>query len=249
MRVLGCMLLLFVLFLTPAKAFTTLPIPTQAVSMQGKTIKVTTPYTDKNILNVINVKNENYVVTKKGNVLLVQNVQITTKVNYVYLPPKVVVQPSSVVAQGKTAVLSSGSPTIKAQTWKIKTVDGQVVEKKLVAEQIVRQGTDKVVALGQGAYRGQAQEILMVATAYSAEEPGLGTRTAMGTRVRYGVVAVDPNVIPLGTKLYVEGYGYAVAEDVGSKIKGNRIDVYFNTLSECNRWGKRVVKVYILGKD
>ncbi|HAR40496.1 MAG TPA: peptidoglycan-binding protein [Coprothermobacter sp.] len=224
-------------------------MPTQTVKMQGKTLKLTTPYSDKNILKVISATGSNFEVKKQGNVLLVQSVEVTTNVSYVHIPPKVVVQPSNTVARGRSAVLSSGSPTIKQQTWQIKKVDGKIVERKLIKEQIVQQGRDKVVALGQGTHRGEAQEILMVATAYSAEEPGIGTRTAMGTRVRYGVVAVDPKVIPLGTKLYIEGYGYAVAEDVGGAIKGNRIDVYFNTVKECYQWGRRVVKVYVLGKD
>ena len=249
MKIIACVLLLFSLTLVPAKGFTTLPMPTQTVKMQGKTLKLTTPYSDKNILKVISTTGSNFEVKKQGNVLLVQSVEVTTNVNYVYIPPKVIVQPSNTVARGRSAVLSSGAPTIKQQTWQIKKVDGKVVERKLIKEQIVQQGRDKVVALGQGTYRGEAQEILMVATAYSAEEPGIGTRTAMGTRVRYGVVAVDPKVIPLGTKLYIEGYGYAVAEDVGGKIKGNRIDVYFNTVKECYQWGRRVVKVYVLGKD
>ncbi|WP_018963532.1 G5 and 3D domain-containing protein [Coprothermobacter platensis] len=249
MKLFISIMLLLTLSLSPVAAFTKLPIPTQTVSIQGKTLKVTSPYTDKNILNVINAQGNNYQVKKQGNILLVQNIEVTTKVNYVYIPPKVVVQPSSVVAKGKTAILSQGSPTVKAQTWQIKSIDGKVVNKTLVNEKIVRQGTNKVIALGQSAYRGEAQEILMVATAYSAEEAGVGTRTAIGTRARYGVVAVDPNVIPLGTKLYIEGYGYAIAEDIGGSIKGNRIDVYFNTIDECYRWGRRVVKVYILGKD
>ncbi len=249
MKIVACVVLLFSLALVPAKGFTTLPIPAQTVSMQGKTLKLITPYSDKNILKVINATGGNFEVKKQGDIFLVQSVEVTTNVNYVYIPPKVIVQPSNTVARGRSAVLSTGSPTIKQQVWQIKKVDGQVVERKLIKEQIVQQGRDKVVALGQGAYRGEAQEILMVATAYSAEEPGVGSRTAMGTRARYGVVAVDPKVIPLGTKLYIEGYGYAVAEDVGGSIKGNRLDVYFNTVKECYQWGRRVVKVYVLGKD
>jgi len=81
----------------------------------------------------------------------------------------------------------------------------------------------------------------MVATAYS-----LDGRTATGTRPGPGTVAVDPAVIPLGTRLYVEGYGYGRAEDVGSAIKGNRVDVYFEDPDRARQWGRRKVKVYIL---
>ena len=61
-----------------------------------------------------------------------------------------------------------------------------------------------------------------------------------------GVVAVDPRVIPLRTRLYIENYGYAIAGDVGSAIKGNRIDLGFTTVDECMRFGRRKVIVYVL---
>lgn len=83
------------------------------------------------------------------------------------------------------------------------------------------------------------------ATAYSPASAG-GYITYSGTRVRRGIVAVDPRVIPLGTRMYVEGYGYAIAEDIGGAIKGNKVDVAFLSLDECYQWGVRDVKVYIL---
>jgi 3D (Asp-Asp-Asp) domain-containing protein len=59
-------------------------------------------------------------------------------------------------------------------------------------------------------------------------------------------VAVDPNVIPLGTRLYVEGYGEAIASDTGGAIQGNIVDVHFSTYAECIAWGRRTVQVTIL---
>ena len=59
-------------------------------------------------------------------------------------------------------------------------------------------------------------------------------------------VAVDPSVIPLGTRLYVEGYGEAIASDTGGAIKGNIIDVHFPTNAQCEQWGRRTVQVTIL---
>lgn len=76
----------------------------------------------------------------------------------------------------------------------------------------------------------------------------LGGRTASGTAVGRGTVAVDPRVIPLGTKLYIEGYGYATARDTGGAIRGNKIDVWFPSLGECYQWGYRHVKVTILSR-
>lgn len=72
-----------------------------------------------------------------------------------------------------------------------------------------------------------------------------GGRTASGTRARVGAIAVDPSVIPLGTKVYVDGYGYARAEDTGGNIKGKKIDVYKNSAGACMKWGVRYVTIYV----
>lgn len=94
--------------------------------------------------------------------------------------------------------------------------------------------------------------LYMQSTAYSsdpADTLGGGTITATGQNLLSNpmAVAVDPNVIPLGTKLYVEGYGEAYAVDTGGAIKGNIIDVHFPTYDQCIQWGRRTVKVTILG--
>jgi 3D (Asp-Asp-Asp) domain-containing protein len=70
--------------------------------------------------------------------------------------------------------------------------------------------------------------------------------TSIGLRAGYGVVAVDPELIPLRSVLYIEGYGRAIAGDVGSAIKGRRIDLGFEKAREAYRFGRRVVRVYIL---
>ena len=82
----------------------------------------------------------------------------------------------------------------------------------------------------------------MVATAYTHT----GYRTATGTWPSRGTIAVDPKVIPLGTRLYVDGYGEGVAVDTGGLIKGARIDVFMETRDEAILWGKRPVEVKIL---
>ena len=76
--------------------------------------------------------------------------------------------------------------------------------------------------------------------------PGNGKYTATGSRLRKGLVSVDPKLIPLGTRLYIEGYGYAVADDVGGAIKGHRIDLAFDSRAEALQFGRQSVKVYIL---
>lgn len=91
----------------------------------------------------------------------------------------------------------------------------------------------------------------MIATAYHAfgkggnDINGNGI-TAIGLRTRKGIVAVDPRVIPLGTKLYIPGYGEALAADTGGWIKGSRIDLCFESLGECFRFGRRKIKIYLV---
>lgn len=91
--------------------------------------------------------------------------------------------------------------------------------------------------------------LYMESTAYSYTEPGSSYYTALGIDLRQNsqVVAVDPNVIPLGTLVEVEGYGIALAADTGGAIKGNILDVHLGSVEACRQWGRRFnVKVTIL---
>ena len=106
---------------------------------------------------------------------------------------------------------------------------------------------------GHGTQRGHngvpnkyTRVLTMEASAYSSQDPGNGKYTATGSRLRKGLVSVDPKVIPLGTKLYIEGYGYAVADDTGGAIRGHRIDLAYDTRAEALQFGRQTVKVYVL---
>ena len=90
--------------------------------------------------------------------------------------------------------------------------------------------------------RGGERILTMEATAYT----WTGQRTASGTWPAVGTVATDPEVIPLGTKLYIEGYGPAVAADTGGDIQGQIIDLYMDSYQECIEWGRRQVEVRVM---
>ncbi|ENH97707.1 hypothetical protein J416_04046 [Gracilibacillus halophilus YIM-C55.5] len=96
----------------------------------------------------------------------------------------------------------------------------------------------------------EEKTITMEATAYTAQCDGCSGTTATGINLlenrNMKVIAVDPNVIPLGTRVHVEGYGEAIAADTGGAINGNRIDVHVPTKDEAYSWGRRQVKVTIL---
>ncbi len=92
--------------------------------------------------------------------------------------------------------------------------------------------------------------VTMSSTAYEPGPRSCGRhadgKTSIGLQAGYGVVAIDPDVIPYGTRLFIEDYGFAVAGDTGGAINGKRIDLGFLTVRECLNWGRRKVKVYIL---
>ena len=90
--------------------------------------------------------------------------------------------------------------------------------------------------------RGVQKVLTVEATAYTYT----GNTTATGIYPREGLIAVDPRVIPLGTEVYIEGYGYAIAADTGGAIKGNKIDVFYPDLQKCLQWGRRKVTLHIL---
>ncbi|MCX7831499.1 MAG: 3D domain-containing protein [Actinobacteria bacterium] len=123
----------------------------------------------------------------------------------------------------------------------------KIMPKKVVARSMVRgrkitsRGDSRQVKLSD------SKVFEMVSTAY-APGAGAGYITATGARAGYGIAAVDPSVIPLGTKLYIPGYGYAVALDTGGAIKGMRIDLCFDSRIEALNWGRRRVTVYIVEK-
>lgn len=87
-----------------------------------------------------------------------------------------------------------------------------------------------------------------VATGYSANDPLQGTNniTATGKEIKEGMIAVDPKIIPLGTRIEIKDTGTFVAEDTGSKIKGNRVDIYFKTKKEAQEFGRQVIWIRVL---
>lgn len=95
-----------------------------------------------------------------------------------------------------------------------------------------------------------AQEIQVEATAYTPYDEGMSGITATGIDIRKDpnmkLIAVDPKVIPLGSKVWVDGYGEAIAGDTGGAIKGNRIDVLMPTKDQAFQWGRKTVTIRVL---
>jgi 3D (Asp-Asp-Asp) domain-containing protein len=110
--------------------------------------------------------------------------------------------------------------------------------------------TSDADTVSRGSYTRGTNTMTMVATgydnSYEANYPYYGQPSYTGLPLQRGVVAVDPNVIPMGTRLYVEGYGDAIAADQGGAIKGNRIDLFFDSHQEAMNWGMKTIKVTVL---
>ena len=117
--------------------------------------------------------------------------------------------------------------------------------KKTAVKKVVKKTTPSRSTSGS-----VAKELTVSSTAYTAYCKGCSgiTRTGLNLKKNPGlkVIAVDPKVIPLGTKVHVEGYGYAVAGDTGGAIKGKKIDVFLPTQSKALKWGRKNVKIKIL---
>lgn len=152
--------------------------------------------------------------------------------------------------KGTTRIVRKGQEGLIQRTLKITLKNGQEIKREVIGEEEVRKPVNKIVAYGTVTFKQVSrggtirfsQAFNMTATAYTHT----GNNTFSGIYPYRGTVAVDRNVIKLGTKLYVEGYGYATALDVGSAIRGNRIDLFFDTEKEARKWGRRQVKVYVL---
>ncbi len=107
-------------------------------------------------------------------------------------------------------------------------------------------GTQETIEINTGDISKYKKVLTMVATAYLPTDGNGEGITYTGTLARHGEIAVDPCVIPLGTRVFIPGYGVAVAEDTGGDILGNRIDLCMTNYDACMAFGRRTVPVYIL---
>ena len=180
------------------------------------------------------------------------------------LPYEIIQNHTSAVRQGVSHVRQAGQAGSKATTTAVMYVSGVEQNRAVVEQEIVAEPISKIIDIGTaplGALTDTSapdfhyvRRLRMNATAYTAgygctgkhpDDPWFGI-TASGRRVEHGIVAVDRNLIPLGTHLYVEGYGFAIAADVGGAIRGHRIDLFMWEWEDAIRFGRRDLYVYIL---
>lgn len=164
------------------------------------------------------------------------------------------------LAKGEQRIVRQGKEGLLRTRVLVTYENGEVAHRRVLSREVVEEAIDEIVGIGTrealqvlqtptATYR-YTEVIELEATAYypgpeSTDEWADGY-TFTGLRAGYGVVAVDPSVIPLGTRLYIPGYGEAIAADIGGAIKGYRIDLGFETYQEAINYGRKRVKAYIL---
>lgn len=156
--------------------------------------------------------------------------------------------------KGVEKVKQCGVNGLKHSVYQRVLHDGVEISKKLVKTEVVKKPQPQIIAVGRRApvsvasrsmdvpRVGNGSSYTVVTTAYTYT----GCNTASGVAPYRGVVAVDPQVFPMGTRLYIEGYGPAVALDRGSGVKGMHVDLFFPTRAEALNWGRRTVKVHMV---
>ncbi|MGG3988693.1 LysM peptidoglycan-binding domain-containing protein [Bacillus smithii] len=170
----------------------------------------------------------------------VQNQQVNQTAQTETKATTAAVQQQNTTAQPSQPVQQSEQPAQNAQ---------QPVQKsQQPAQQVQSQPAQQSNTQPDNAAQGET--FTMTATAYTANCGGCSGVTATGMNLKANpnakVIAVDPSVIPLGTKVYVEGYGEAIAGDTGGSINGNRIDVFVPNDQQARNWGVRTVTVKVL---
>jgi len=170
----------------------------------------------------------------------------------------VVTKKDESLEKGQTKIIAPGKEGRISKQYEVVLENGKEVSRKLVSEQHLLKKQDKIVAVGtkdlslqvSRGERETGKEFYVSSTAYTAYCNGCSGKTATGLNIRNNpnmkVIAVDPRIIPLGSKVYVEGYGYAVAADTGGAIKGHIIDVLMPSREDAYRWGRKKVKIKVL---
>ena len=217
--------------------------------------------------------------TYDGMFIVIQRVDVVEETFTESIPYETWHKFDETMKTGKTQVITEGVAGVLTNTATITYIDGVEVGREITNKEVTTAPVTEVIAIGTAVGEvvrpipGQlviGEDVIytpdgktlyydstlqVVATAYHNTDPGCTIYTAIGTLCRVGAIAVDPRVIPYGTKMYIitnDGqyiYGEAVAEDCGSAIKGNRVDLYFDTTDECWTFGIREATVFFITEE
>ena len=214
-------------------------------------------------------------VTYNGMQVRINSLGESTERYTVEVPFETVYCDDPTLALGEEKVLVAGVPGQAIRTSAVTYMNGVEDSRTTLEETVTLEPVDQVVAVGTGEQVGQVNdkpiigdgfivlpsgEVLtytradqFLATAYTHHDSGCDEYTANGAKVKWGVVAVDPKVIPYGTRMFIVSndgayvYGLSTAEDCGGAIQNKRLDLYMPTLEEAFAFGARNCTVYFLG--
>ena len=233
------------------------------VTYHGQTTQIISGKpTVREVATSMGVPEDNVKLIPEGDTPTVPNMQIQAVVLAEKLvtteevdPIPVTHQSDASLEKGVEKIVSEGIAGTKQITVKEYFADDQQVKSEIVGETVIVPPVPQVISVGNRetvqTSRGDMRfrnVTYMEATAYHPLDGSGSGITATGVRARYGIVAVDPNVIPLGTRLYIPGYGLALAADTGGAITGNKIDLCMEDYDAAYDFGRQTVKVYILGE-
>lgn len=176
------------------------------------------------------------------------------------IPYETIEKPTNDLRVGTSKTTRPGVPGEAVVTYRVTMQNEREIHREVIERKILKSPVPEIVQVGRSSvtvsrgrmpsrgYFAGRRVLTMIATGYDPSPASNGgySRTSTGLKIGHGVVAVDPRVIPIGTRLYIEGYGYAVAADVGGAIKGNRIDLGHDSSRGARNIGRRVVRVHIL---
>lgn len=183
----------------------------------------------------------------------VVNVTEKTEDRELSIPRPIVRQSDGSLEKGIEGIFEEGRDGLKKAVMKVRYEDGVEISAEVLSEKVIAEPKPQVVHIGTretvNTYRGTLRfkrVMSMEATAYNPTDGAPHGLTATGIPARQGIVAVDPDVIPLGSRVYVPGYGLALAADTGGAIVGEKIDLCMEGYDDAWNFGRRMVKVYIL---
>ena len=229
------------------------------VTADGETVSFRTlPATVGEVLNDLEITlDENDLVEPaldsqlvEGDHIVVKRVTKMTVTEEEEIGYKVVYQADSSITIGDVQVTQKGRKGLEEKTYEITYIDGKESEKTLIKSKTKKEKRNKVISYGTKIsfgkpaglkYERKITGVRAVSYYFSGNPVG-----SYGLPCEFGTVAVDPNLIPLGSLLYIEGYGYAIANDVGSAIKGKVVDLYMEKYEQCLLWGARWTTVYVI---
>ena len=229
------------------------------VTADGKTINIITlPVTVAELLEELEITVGEHDIVEpaldktlfKGDEVVVRRVTFANVTEEVTIDFDTVYSADYGMNIGDTELVQEGKAGLDKEEYKVTYIDGVESERELLSRETIEPVEHKTIAYGMLmdfsepsglSYSKKISNVRAVSYHFDGNPHG-----SYGLPCTYGTVAVDPKVIPLGSTIYIEGYGYAIANDVGTSIKGNVIDVYMEYGPQCYTWGARKVDVYII---